>query len=61
MEKVIINSTNKIKITPANQVGLNPARLTLELAISIRLDSQTLRMIKVKETGSSIIRAVGVI
>jgi len=35
VEKVRINRTNKIKITPAKQGGLNTARLTLELAISV--------------------------
>jgi hypothetical protein len=47
-------------MTVANQAGLNPVRATPELAISIRLESQILRRVKVNEIGSNIKSVDGV-
>jgi hypothetical protein len=49
-----------MRITIANHEGLNPALATPELAISIKLDSQILKIMRVKETRSTIISIDGV-
>jgi hypothetical protein len=45
VEKVTISNVINIKTSVTNHVGLNPDRVMLELAISIRLDSQILNTI----------------
>jgi hypothetical protein len=60
VENVMINRPMRTTMTVANQAGLNPVRATPELAISMRLESQILSRIRVKEMGSNIKSVDGV-
>lgn len=60
VEKVITSSTSNTIIKVKNHEGLKLVRLIFVLAMIIRLDSQILNIIKEKDTGSIIIKLLGV-